>query len=210
MPRGRAPVRPAHWDEAAAHLAKRDKVLRKLIKAFPEPDWVSRGDAFQTLARSIVGQQISVKAAQSIWARFARLAVKVTPANVVALDDTALRGCGFSGQKVAYVKDLAGRFHRGEVKPRRWSRMDDEAIIEELVVVKGIGRWTVEMFLIFHMKRPDVLPVDDLGLRRAMERQYNGGEALTKAEMREIGARWAPFRSVGTWYLWRSLDTVAL
>jgi DNA-3-methyladenine glycosylase II len=170
---------------------------------------VSRGDAFQTLARSIVGQQISVKAAQSIWARFAQLAVKVTPANVVALEDTALRGCGFSGQKVAYVKDLAGRFDRGEVKPRRWARMDDEAIIEELVVVKGIGRWTVEMFLIFHMKRPDVLPVDDLGLRRAMERQYNDGEALTKARMREIGAAWAPFRSVGTWYLWRSLDPVS-
>lgn len=202
-------MRPAHWDEAAKHLAKRDKVLRKLIKAYPEPEWDSRGDAFQTLARSIVGQQISVKAAQSIWARFATLTGKVTPANVVALEDTALRGCGFSGQKVAYVKDLAGRFDRGEVKPRRWSRMDDDAIIEELVVVKGIGRWTVEMFLIFHMKRPDVLPVDDLGLRRAMERQYNDGEALTRDEMRAIGAPWAPFRSVGTWYLWRSLDPVS-
>jgi DNA-3-methyladenine glycosylase II len=201
---------PTHWNAATAQLSKRDKVLRKLIRDFPEPDLVSRGDAFQTLARSIVGQQISVKAAQSIWARFAAAAGKVTPANVVALPDESLRACGFSGQKVAYVKDLAGRFAAGSIKPRRWSRMDDEAIIEELVEVKGIGRWTVEMFLIFHMKRPDVLPVDDLGLRRAMERQYNGGEALTKAEMREIGAPWAPYRSVGTWYLWRSLDTVAL
>lgn len=201
---------PDHWPEATRHLAKRDKVLRRLIRTFPEPDLVSRGDAFQTLARSIVGQQISVKAAQSIWARFATLAVKVTPGNVVALSDASLRGCGFSGQKVAYVKDLAARFASGAIKPRRWPRMDDEAIIEELVEVKGIGRWTVEMFLIFHMKRPDVLPVDDLGLRRAMERQYNGGEALTKAEMREIGAPWAPYRSVGTWYLWRSLDNVAL
>jgi DNA-3-methyladenine glycosylase II len=201
---------PDHWHEATRHLAKRDKVVRKLIRAFPEPDLVSRGDAFQTLARSIVGQQISVKAAQSIWARFAALAVKVTPANVVVLSDASLRACGFSGQKVAYVKDLAGRFASGEIKPRRWPRMGDEAIIEELVEVKGIGRWTVEMFLIFHMKRPDVLPVDDLGLRRAMERQYNGGDPLTKAEMREIGAPWAPYRSVATWYLWRSLDTVAL
>jgi DNA-3-methyladenine glycosylase II len=201
-------MRPAHWDEAAKHLARQDKVLRKLIRAYPEPEWVTRGNAFQTLARSIVGQQISVKAAQSIWGRFAKLAVKVTPANVVALEDTALRACGFSGQKAAYVKDLAGRFDRGEVKPRRWGRMDDEGIIEELVAVKGIGRWTVEMFLIFHMKRPDVLPVDDLGLRRAMERQYNGGEALTKAEMRAIGEPWAPFRSVAAWYLWRSLDPV--
>ncbi|MGZ5034128.1 MAG: DNA-3-methyladenine glycosylase family protein [Usitatibacter sp.] len=199
---------PEFWHEAAKHLAKRDKVLRKLVKAFPQADLVSRGDAFQTLARSIVGQQISVKAASSIWNRFATLAGKMTPANVAALADESLRGCGFSGQKVAYVKDLARRFESGEVKPRRWGRMDDEAIIEELIEVKGIGRWTVEMFLIFHLRRPDVLPVDDLGLRRAMERLYNEGEPLTKGEMRTLGEPWAPFRSVATWYLWRSLDNV--
>ena len=203
-------MRPAWWPQATRHLARRDRVLRRLIRAYPDPDLVSRGDAFQTLARSIVGQQISVKAAQSIWARFAALAGRVTPANVLALDDQALRGCGFSGQKVTYVKDLAMRFDAGLARPRRWSRMDDEAIIAELVAVKGIGRWTVEMFLIFHMKRPDVLPVDDLGLRRAMERQYNGGEALTRAQMRAIGECWSPWSSAATWYLWRSLDNVAL
>ena len=190
------------------HLAKRDKVLRRLIKAFPEADFVSRGDPFQALARSIVGQQISVKAAQSIWARFAACAGAMTPATVRALTPESLRACGFSGRKVAYVQDLAMRFDEGLVKPRRWARMDDEAIIEELVAVKGIGRWTVEMFLIFHMKRPDVLPVDDLGLRRAMERHYNDGDALTRDEMRAIGKPWSPFSSVATWYLWRSLDPV--
>ena len=199
---------PEFWADATKHLGKRDKVLRKLIKAYPQADLVSRGDAFQTLARSIVGQQISVKAATSIWNRFATLAGKMDPAQVAGLSDESLRGCGFSGQKVAYVKDLARRFDSGEVKPRRWSRMQDEAIIEELTAVKGIGRWTVEMFLIFHMRRPNVLPVDDLGLRRAMERHYNEGEPLTRAEMREIGAAWAPFSSVATWYLWRSLDPV--
>jgi DNA-3-methyladenine glycosylase II len=200
---------PAYWPEATAHLARRDKVLRKLIRAYPAAELASRGDAFQALARSIVGQQISVKAAQSIWNRFAALAVQVTPASVVALDHESLRGCGFSGQKCAYVKDLAQRFHAGEVRPRRWNRMDDEAIIEELVQVKGIGRWTVEMFLIFHLRRPDVLPVDDLGLRRAMERNYNAGEPLTKARMREIARPWSPFSSVATWYHWRSLEPVA-
>ena len=190
------------------HLAKRDKVLRRLIKAFPEADFVSRGDPFQALARSIVGQQISVKAAQSIWARFAACAGAMTPATVRALTPESLRACGFSGRKVAYVQDLAMRFDEGLVTPRRWARMDDEAIIEELVAVKGIGRWTVEMFLIFHMKRPDVLPVDDLGLRRAMERHYNDGDALTRDEMRAIGKPWSPFSSVATWYLWRSLDPV--
>ena len=197
---------PAFWEPATAHLARQDKILRKLIRRFPEANLVSRGDAFQTLARAIVGQQISVKAAQSIWGRFAACVGKVTPSNVLAREDAALRACGFSGQKVGYVKDLARRFDSGEVKPRRWSRLGDEAIIEELVAVKGIGRWTVEMYLIFHLKRPDVLPVDDLGLRRAMERAYNDGKPLTRDDMRAIAAPWAPDRSVGTWYLWRSLD----
>ena len=200
---------PDYWPEATKHLAKHDKVLRRLIRSFPGiPELDSRGDAFQTLARSIVGQQISVKAAQSIWARFAAAAGKVTPANVLALDEAALRACGFSGRKSAYVRDLAGRFAAGDVKPRRWRRMEDEAIIAELVEVKGIGRWTVEMFLIFHLGRPNVLPVDDLGLRRAMERQYNDGDALDRDAMRAIAAPWAPWSSVGTWYLWRSLDPV--
>jgi DNA-3-methyladenine glycosylase II len=199
-------VTPGYWPEATRHLAKRDKVLRRLIKRYPEADITLRGDAFQSLARAIVGQQISVKAAQSIWARFSGCVGKVTPANVVAKEPAALRACGFSGQKVAYVKDLAARFHAGEVKPRRWKAMDDEAIIGELVAVKGIGRWTAEMFLMFHLARPNVLPVGDLGLQRAMERAYNGGDALTKDEMRAIAGPWDPFSSVGTWYMWRSLE----
>jgi len=170
---------------------------------------VSRGDAFQTLCRSIVGQQISVKAAQSIWARFAGAAGAVDPASVTGLTEEALRACGLSGQKARYVRDLATHFDTGAVRPRRWARMDDEAIIEDLVRVKGIGRWTVEMFLIFHLKRPDVLPVGDLGLKRAMERAYNGGEPLSRDEMRAIAGPWSPWSSVATWYLWRSLDPVS-
>ena len=200
---------PDYWPEAKAHLARRDKVLRKLIRAYPDAELGTRGDAFQTLCRSIVGQQISVKAAQSIWARFGEAAGKMQPARVAAIPVEVLRGCGLSGQKARYVKVLAMHFDSGLVKPRRWARMDDEAIIEDLVRVNGIGRWSVEMFLIFHLMRPNVLPVDDLGLRRAMERAYNDGEPLTKAGMRELGARWAPWSSVATWYLWRSLDPVS-
>jgi DNA-3-methyladenine glycosylase II len=200
---------PEYWDEAKKHLAKRDPVLRKLMKNYPDADLGTRGDAFQTLARSITGQQISVKAAQSIWNRFAECAGTVNAKNVTALAPEAIRACGFSGSKVAYVKDLAERFHTGTIKPRRWSKMEDEAIIEDLIQVKGIGRWSVEMFLIFHMMRPNVLPVGDLGLQRAMERAYNDGAPLTKAEMRDIGAKWAPWSTVATWYLWRSLDPVS-
>jgi DNA-3-methyladenine glycosylase II len=200
---------PDYWPQAKSHLARRDKVLKKLIRDYPDADLKTRGDAFQTLCRSIVGQQISVKAAQSIWARFAEAAGTVAPQNVTELPVEVLRACGLSGQKALYLKDLAAHFGTGAIRPRRWARMSDEAIIEDLVRVKGIGRWTVEMFLIFHLMRPDVLPVDDLGLRRAMERAYNDGEPLTKAEMRELGARWSPWSSVATWYLWRSLDPVS-
>jgi DNA-3-methyladenine glycosylase II len=199
---------PDYWPVAKTHLSKKDRVLRKLIRKFPDAELQMRGDAFQTLARSIVGQQISVKAAQSVWNKFASTAGKVDPATVVVLPEATLRTCGLSGQKTKYILDLARHFHEGLVKPRRWKRMQDEAVIEDLVRVKGIGRWSAEMFLMFHMMRPDILPVGDLGLQRAMEKQYNGGEPLTKDEMREIGAAWTPWRSVGTWYLWRSLDPV--
>lgn len=197
---------PEYWPEATKHLARVDPVLRELVRKHREADFRLRGDAFQALARAIVGQQISVKAAQSIWARFEQCVGKVTPANVVARDAAALRACGFSGQKVSYVKDLARRFHCGEVKPRRWNAMDDEAIIEELVAVKGIGRWTAEMFLMFSLARPNVLPVDDLGLQRAMERNYNNGRAITRNRMRRIAAAWSPWCTVASWYMWRSLE----
>jgi DNA-3-methyladenine glycosylase II len=201
-------LKPKYWDDAKAHLARRDKVLRKLIKTYPDADLGTRGDAFQTLARSIVGQQISVKAANAIWGRFAAAAGNLTPRDVHAMQDETIHACGFSGSKVRYMKDLALHFDTGLVKPRGWGRMKDDAIIEDLVRVKGIGRWSVEMFLIFHLMRPDVLPLDDLGLRRAIERNYNDGAPLTKDEMREIAAKWEPYRSAATWYLWRSLDEV--
>jgi DNA-3-methyladenine glycosylase II len=202
-------VTPEFWAPAKVHLAKRDAVLRKLIKTYPDAELGGRGNAFQTLARAIVGQQISVAAANSVWARFAQCAVKVDPKTIAALPDEAIRACGFSGMKVSYMKDLARHFDAGLIKPRRWARMDDEAIIADLIQVRGIGRWSVEMFLIFTLMRPNVLPVDDLGLRRAMERAYNDGEPLTRDEMREIGKRFAPYCSVATWYLWRSLTPAA-
>ena len=201
---------PAYWDEAKAAVARRDAKLRKIIRTHGDASLSPRGDAFLTLARAIVGQQISVKAAQSIWERFHAAAGGMKPALVLALADERMRGCGLSRAKVSYLKDLAAHFASGLVKPRRWAKMTDEEIIEELVQVRGIGRWSAEMFLIFHLMRPDVLPVTDLGLQRAMERLYNGGEPLDHAAMRERGEAWKPWRSVATWYLWRSLDPIAV
>jgi DNA-3-methyladenine glycosylase II len=197
---------PEYWPQATRELARRDAVLRELIVRFEGLALGSRGDAFCTLARSIVGQQISVKAAQSVWDRFSGRLGTVTPETVARSRPATLRACGLSGRKAEYLKDLARKFADGTLDAARWRTLDDEALIAELTRVKGIGRWTAEMFLIFHLTRPDVLPLADLGLQRAMRIHYNRGRPLTPARIRGIGAAWTPWRSVATWYLWRSLD----
>ncbi|HEV7799611.1 MAG TPA: DNA-3-methyladenine glycosylase [Burkholderiales bacterium] len=197
---------PDYWSQATRELAACDNVLSKLAARYGGLALGSRGDAFSTLARAIVGQQISVKAAQSVWDRLVAEIESVTPDNLAAADVARLRTCGLSGQKCAYLSDLTQQFASGALDPLRWTELDDEALITELTQVKGIGRWTAEMFLIFHMARPDVLPLDDIGLQRAMSLHYNGGRPVSKLKMRRIAKPWAPWRSVATWYLWRSLD----
>ncbi|MGH8642501.1 MAG: DNA-3-methyladenine glycosylase family protein [Burkholderiales bacterium] len=199
---------PAYWQQATAELAQRDAVLRVLIERFRGLALASRGDAFSTLARSIVGQQISVKAAQSVWDKLAARLETVTPDAVARARKPTLRNCGLSGQKADYLKDLARKFLDGKLDPGHWTALDDEPLIVELTRVKGIGRWTAEMFLMFHLARPDVLPVADLGLQRAMRLHYTRGRALSVTRMHKIGAVWAPWRSVATWYMWRSLDPI--
>jgi DNA-3-methyladenine glycosylase II len=203
-------VTPDYWEEACKHLAKRDRVMRKLIPQCGEGQLQSRGDAFTTLARSIVGQQISVKAAESVWGRFVALMdgapTRIASSAVAEIVPTRMREAGLSARKVEYLLDLAQHFESGKVHVRQWQQMDDEAIIEELVAIRGIGRWTAEMFLIFHLMRPNVLPLDDVGLIKGISVNYFSGEPVSRAEAREVGDAWAPFRSVATWYIWRSLD----
>jgi DNA-3-methyladenine glycosylase II len=205
-------VTPAFWDEACRHLAKRDRVLKKLIPKFGEARLTSRGNAFTTLARSIVGQQISVKAAQSVWDRFITIcgctSLHLLPPQVLVLELPRMREAGLSARKCEYLLDLARHFADERVHEADWQLMDDEAIIAELVAIRGIGRWTAEMFLIFHLMRPNVMPLDDLGLIKGISLNYFSGEPVSRAEAREVGEAWAPFRSVATWYIWRSLDPV--
>jgi len=207
-------VTPEYWDEACKHLVKRDRVMRKLIPQFGEGRLQSRGDAFTTLARSIVGQQSSVKAAQASWERVAALldggSQRIQPAAVLAIEAAQMREAGLSARKVDYLVDLAQHFEAGSVHVRQWQQMDDEAIVDELVAIRGISRWTAEMFLIFHLIRPNVLPLDDPGLIKGISHNYFSGEPVSRAEAREVGDAWAPFRSVATWYIWRSLDPLAV
>jgi DNA-3-methyladenine glycosylase II len=225
---------PDYWADACKHLVRKDRVMKRLIPQFGASCLQSRGDAFGTLARSIVGQQISVKAAQSVWRKFEALAVKpkgagssngvrshaaggeahgvagmgatILPGNVLKLKVDDMRAVGLSARKIEYLVDLSIHFDAGTVHVRDWQAMDDEAIIAELVAIRGIGRWTAEMFLIFYLMRPNVLPLDDVGLINGISQNYFSGEAVSRSDAREVAAAWAPYCSVATWYIWRSLD----
>jgi DNA-3-methyladenine glycosylase II len=199
-------TRPAYWDKACADLVKRDRILKKLIPKFGPVHLMSRGDPFVTLARSVVGQQISVPSAQAAWQRVESACPKLVPQQFIKLGQDKLMACGLSKRKAEYILDLAEHFVSGALHVGKWTSMDDEAVIAELTQIRGIGRWTAEMFLIFNLSRPDVLPLDDLGLIRAISVNYFSGEPVTRSEAREVAANWEPWRTVATWYMWRSLD----
>ncbi|RYF17052.1 MAG: DNA-3-methyladenine glycosylase 2 family protein [Comamonadaceae bacterium] len=199
-------VTPEYWDEARKYLTRKDRVMKRLIPQFGNACLQSRGDAFTTLARSIVGQQISVKAAQSVWDKFAALPRRMTPASVLKLKVDDMRAAGLSARKIEYLVDLALHFDSGAIHVESWREMVDEDIIGELVGIRGIGRWTAEMFLIFHLMRPNVLPLDDVGLITGISKNYFSGEAVSRSDAREVAAAWNPYCSVATWYIWRSLD----
>ena len=212
-------TKPAYWDAATQALSDADPVLARLIGDYPGLHLMRRSDAFTALCRAIVGQQISVKAAEAIWRRLVARSTPgsaddafpgLDPARIVRLPLGALREIGLSERKASYVCDLAAHFVERRLDPAAWSALNDEALIAALCDVKGIGRWTAEMFLMFHELRPDVLPVDDIGLQKAIAQHYHRGRRVTLTTIRRHGSRWRPWRSVATWYLWRSLDPVVV
>jgi DNA-3-methyladenine glycosylase II len=189
-------MKPEYWDRAKRSLARRDPVLAGIMRQHPRVHLVARGEPFQTLARAIVGQQN----------RVLEVSPGMTPAEVLAVQRPRLRACGLSDRKTEYIADLARHFAEGAVHPQRWPDMEDEDVIAELVAVRGIGRWTAEMFLMFNLLRPDVYPLGDLGLLKAVRLTYFRGRKVPLSRIRRLGDQWAPWRSVATWYLWRSLD----
>jgi DNA-3-methyladenine glycosylase II len=205
-----APVKPAFWEDAVNHLVRRDRILKKIIPQHPEVWLSSRGTPFVTLARAIVGQQVTPKSADAVWTRFLDVVGKrPTPASVARSSVPELRAAGLSQRKAEYVLDLATNFAERRVHPASWAEMEDEQVIAELVAIRGIGRWTAEMFLIFNLQRPDVMPLDDVGLLKAISLHYFSGEPVSRFEAREVSLAWQPWRTVATWYLWRSLDSLA-
>ena len=197
-----------YWPIATRELAQRDGVMAQLILSYPNSVMSSRGQPFYTLVRSVVGQQISVKAADSIWARFVLLVPKVTPKHVLAQSIEHLRSVGLSARKAEYIHAIAEFFVQKRVGQAYWEQRTDNEIIEELSSIRGIGRWTAEMFLMFTLLRPNVFPVDDIGLLRGLEKNYHGARVTPSVARAVYFERFSPWASVATWYLWRSLDPV--
>ena len=200
--------KPFFWEKAKKVLQTKDKKLGKIINNYPKDFLFSKSDPFYTLARSIVGQQISVKAAQSVWDKFEKKVKIVKPEFVKKMHYMKLKSCGLSRQKISYLKSLSTSFINNEINPRKWNNYNDDKIIDELITIKGIGRWTAEMYLIFNLCRPDVFPVDDLGLIKGICNCYNLKYPLDRDVAKKISKKWAPYRSVATWYFWRSLDPI--
>lgn len=199
---------PAYWEEAKSHLSKQDHVMGAIITQYQGEYLQSRGNAFETLARAVTGQQISVKAADSIWKRLEAALGNVTPSTFWEYTEEELHNFGFSRQKILYLRGIAEHFQQGNVTVDNWHDAPDHHVIKELTAIKGIGQWTAEMFLIFYLLKPDVLPLADIGLQKAIMKHYNGGDTLTIHAMQALAEPWRPYRTVATWYLWRSLDPV--
>jgi DNA-3-methyladenine glycosylase II len=197
---------PEYWENAKSELMKRDRILRKLIPQFGDLYLLGRDDPFTTLTRSIIAQQISGASANVLWEKYLGVCPKPTPNEVLVAGKDRLLSCGLSKRKTDYILDLAGHFKDGSVHVDNWADMTDEAVIAELIQIRGISRWTAEMFLIFNLLRPNILPLDDAGLVSGISKNYFSGEPVSRIDIREVAANWEPWRTVATWYMWRSLD----
>tara|TARA_B100000519_G_scaffold194887_1_gene199255 strand:+ start:94 stop:705 length:612 start_codon:yes stop_codon:yes gene_type:complete len=194
-----------NWEVATKELSRNDPVIMKIIKLYSGDKMQLKNNAFLTLVRSVVGQQISVKAADSVWKKLEELCREsIEPERIKSFSEDELRSAGLSRSKANYIQNIA----KSDILEVDWSNLDDEEAINLLCKIKGIGRWTAEMFLIFHLARPNILPLGDIGLIKAIELNYNNGEKMSKEELEAYGQKWSPWCTVATWYLWRSLDPI--
>ena len=197
---------PPYWEQAKKELSKADPIMKKLIASYPGEGITTRGDAFGTLVRSIIGQQVSVKAAEAITQRLEKLMNTLLPEDFLKIEPELLRSAGLSRQKIVYLTELSRRYLESPFNRKTFDKMSDEEVVTFLTSFKGIGKWTAEMFLLFFLVRPDIFPVQDIGLQKAIKKQYN----KDKTTIERLSKKWQPYRTVATWYLWRSLDTIAV
>lgn len=196
--------RPEYWETAKKELSDNDIILSRIINKFDDLELISRGDIFFTLIRSIIGQQISVKAASTVWSRFTKKVGEITPKNILSVDFEDLRSCGLTQKKTEYVIGISESWH--EYSLFDWNKMDDEEVIEKLIKLRGVGKWTAEMILIFTLLRPDVFPIGDIGMIRGIEKSYNSGVRMSNEELYALSEKWKPWRTVACCYMWRTVD----
>ncbi len=196
--------RPEYWETAKKELSDNDIILSRIINKFDDLELISRGDIFFTLIRSIIGQQISVKAASTVWSRFTGKVGEITPKNILSVDFEDLRSCGLTQKKTEYVIGISESWH--EYSLFDWNKMDDEEVIEKLIKLRGVGKWTAEMILIFTLLRPDVFPIGDIGMIRGIEKSYNSGVRMSNEELYALSEKWKPWRTVACCYMWRTVD----
>ena len=196
--------RPDYWEKAKKELSDNDIILSRIINKFDDLELISRGDIFFTLIRSIIGQQISVKAASTVWSRFTEKVGEITPKNILSVDFEDLRSCGLSQKKTEYVIGISESWH--EYSLFDWNKMDDEEVIEKLIKLRGVGKWTAEMILIFTLLRPDVFPIGDIGMIRGIEKSYNSGVRMSNDELYALSEKWKPWRTVACCFMWRTVD----
>ena len=196
--------RPDYWETAKKELSDNDIILSRIINKFDDLELISRGDIFFTLIRSIIGQQISVKAASTVWSRFTEKVGEITPKNILSVDFEDLRSCGLTQKKTEYVIGISESWH--EYSLFDWNKMDDEEVIEKLIKLRGVGKWTAEMILIFTLLRPDVFPIGDIGMIRGIEKSYNSGVRMSNEELYALSEKWKPWRTVACCYMWRTVD----
>ena len=200
---------PAYWNSAKRMLSKRDPVLKKIINKFNKGFLTTRKDPFFSLCRTIIGQQISTKAADSIWLKFEKKCKrKILPINVLKLSSSSLRSAGLSRQKVSYLKNIAKSFKNKSFNIRNLKKMDDEQAISYITQLKGLGIWSAQMFLMFNLNRPDIFPTKDIGLVRAISKNYKTSYPPSERFLNKISKLHLGYRSVFTWYMWRSLDPI--
>ena len=198
---------PVYWERAKRILSKRDPVLRKVIKKYKRGFLTTRNDPFFSLCRTIVGQQISTKAADSIWSKFEKKCRKhIVPNRVLKLSSSSLKSAGLSRQKVKYLKNIAKNFKNKSFNVRELKKMKDEKAINYITKLKGLGIWSAEMFLMFNLNRRDVFPVKDIGLLRAISKNYKTSYPPSEKFLNKISKLHAGYRTVFTWYMWRSID----
>ena len=193
------------WEYGIKYLTEVDNVLANIIQEFPKSKIQFKNNAFKTLTQSIVGQQISINAAATIWSRLETLLDgQITQQNIMHIKETKLKKIGLSRQKISYLKDLS----KANIESTSWNTLTDQEVINEITKIKGIGIWTAQMFLIFHLGRKNVLPLADIGLLNAIEKNYNIPARTNLKSIEKISNRWIPWQTIATWYLWKSIDTV--